>query len=82
MEKSLQQRIEETVREEISVVSYNPQWPHLFDIEAENFQQFLSEKYPNDRVAYTQGKTEFVVSTTEKAKRYYASSDTVIKTPN
>ncbi len=31
----------------------------------------LSEKYPNDRIAYTEGKTEYVVRMTEKARRYY-----------
>ena len=31
----------------------------------------LAEKYPNDRIAYTKGKTEFVVSVTEKARKYY-----------
>lgn len=33
----------------------------------------LSEKYPNDRVAYTKQKSDFVVSVTEKAKGYYNS---------
>ncbi len=32
---------------------------------------FLSEQYPDDRVAYTKGKTDFIVSITEKAKLYY-----------
>lgn len=34
-------------------------------------KQFLCEKYPNDRIAYTEGKAEFIVSLTEKARRYY-----------
>jgi len=31
----------------------------------------LSEQYPNDRVKYTEEKTEFVIDITEKAKKYY-----------
>ena len=31
----------------------------------------LSEQYPHDRVAYTEGKAEFIASVTERAKRYY-----------
>jgi len=31
----------------------------------------LSNKFANDRVAYTKAKTEFIVSITEKAKKYY-----------
>ena len=45
-----------------------------FPDEAEYYaelKQALAEKYPNDRIAYTEGKAEFVVSITEKAKRYY-----------
>jgi GrpB-like predicted nucleotidyltransferase (UPF0157 family) len=34
-------------------------------------KQSLSEKYPNDRAVYTDGKTEFVASVTERAKQYY-----------
>ena len=48
-----------------------------FPDEAERYaklKHFLSEKYPNDRIAYTDGKTEFVLSITEKAKRYYTSN--------
>ena len=37
----------------------------------EEIKRFLFEKYPKDRVAYTKGKTDFIVSVTEKAKRYY-----------
>ncbi|MBL7994128.1 GrpB family protein [bacterium] len=33
----------------------------------------LSEKYPNDRVKYTEEKTEFIVSLTQKAKKHYCS---------
>jgi GrpB-like predicted nucleotidyltransferase (UPF0157 family) len=32
----------------------------------------LADAYPNDRVAYTNGKTEFVVRMTQAAKKYYA----------
>jgi len=37
----------------------------------EDLKRDLAEKYPNDRVAYTEGKTEFIVPLTEKARRYY-----------
>ncbi len=33
MKKSLQQRIEEAVQEEISIVPYNPSWPDIFETE-------------------------------------------------
>jgi GrpB-like predicted nucleotidyltransferase (UPF0157 family) len=44
-----------------------------FPAEAERYgqlKQSLSEKYPNDRVGYTEGKTEYVLSVTERAKQY------------
>ena len=47
-----------------------------FPVEAkcyEELKQSLSEKYPNDRMAYTEGKVEFVASVTERAKKYYAT---------
>jgi GrpB-like predicted nucleotidyltransferase (UPF0157 family) len=47
-----------------------------FPIEAKHYEelkQSLSERYPNDRIAFTEGKTEFVVSITERAKQYYAT---------
>jgi GrpB-like predicted nucleotidyltransferase (UPF0157 family) len=31
----------------------------------------LAERYPNDRVAYTDGKTDYVVRVTQLAKEYY-----------
>jgi GrpB-like predicted nucleotidyltransferase (UPF0157 family) len=31
----------------------------------------LATSHPNDRVAYTKGKTEFIVRVTEQAKRFY-----------
>jgi GrpB-like predicted nucleotidyltransferase (UPF0157 family) len=34
----------------------------------------LAEQYPNDRVAYTEGKTEYVISITERAKRHYSAT--------
>ncbi len=37
----------------------------------EELKRSLSEKYPNDRVAYTEGKAEFVVSVTGRAKQHY-----------
>ena len=32
----------------------------------------LARDYPNDRVAYTNGKTEFIVRVTQSAKEYYS----------
>lgn len=37
-------------------------------------KQFLAAKYPNDRVAYTEGKAEYVISITERAKRHYGAT--------
>ena len=34
----------------------------------------LASASPNDRVAYTEGKSEFVVRVTEQAKRLYGNS--------
>ena len=34
MKKSLEQRIEEAIREEISIVPYDPEWPQLYESEA------------------------------------------------
>jgi GrpB-like predicted nucleotidyltransferase (UPF0157 family) len=45
--------------------------PHVAR-EYEGLKIHLSSAYPNDRVAYTAGKTDFVVRVTEQAKRYYA----------
>lgn len=45
-----------------------------FPDEAKHYDELkrsLSEKYPNDRVAYTKEKTDYIVSTTKKAKQYY-----------
>ena|SRR5712691_12003790 len=39
----------------------------------EELKQSLSEKYPKDRIAYTEGKAEFVISVTDRAKKYYAT---------
>lgn len=44
MQKSLQDRIEELVREEISILPYNPEWPAMFDQEA----AFLRRILPRD----------------------------------
>jgi GrpB-like predicted nucleotidyltransferase (UPF0157 family) len=37
----------------------------------ENLKRNLAEKFPNDRKAYTDGKSEFIVALTERAKRYF-----------
>jgi GrpB-like predicted nucleotidyltransferase (UPF0157 family) len=34
----------------------------------------LASSFPNDRVAYTEGKAEFIAKVTEQAKRYYDRS--------
>ena len=39
--KSLEQRIEEAIREEISIAPYDPGWPHLYESEAAFFQRIL-----------------------------------------
>ena len=39
--------------------------------EYENLKYALARDYPNDRIAYTNGKTEFVVRVTRVAKEYY-----------
>lgn len=41
MKKSLEQRIEEAVREEVSVVPYDPEWPKLFEEEAASLRRKL-----------------------------------------
>jgi GrpB-like predicted nucleotidyltransferase (UPF0157 family) len=40
--------------------------------EYQRLKMQLARDYPNDRVAYTKGKTEFVVKVTGEAKRFYA----------
>ena len=39
--------------------------------EYETLKYALARNYPNDRVAYTNGKSEFVVRVTQVAKEYY-----------
>jgi GrpB-like predicted nucleotidyltransferase (UPF0157 family) len=34
----------------------------------------LSEKHPDDRIAYTEGKAAYVISITEKAKHHYGAT--------
>lgn len=46
MNKSLKQRIEELVREEIAIVPYNSEWPSLFEKEV----TFLRSKLPENIV--------------------------------
>ena len=41
--------------------------------EYETLKLALARDYPNDRVAYTNGKTEFVVRVTQVASEYYRS---------
>jgi GrpB-like predicted nucleotidyltransferase (UPF0157 family) len=41
--------------------------------EYEALKLALARDYPNDRVAYTEGKTEFVARVTQIAKEYYRS---------
>ncbi len=42
--------------------------------EYESLKLYLASAYPNDRVAYTKGKTEFVVRMTQQAKRFYGKT--------
>ena len=37
-------------------------------------KQALAERYPNDRMAYTEGKAEYVIAITERAKRRYGAT--------
>jgi GrpB-like predicted nucleotidyltransferase (UPF0157 family) len=39
--------------------------------EYESLKVHLASAYPSDRLAYTKGKTEFVVRATQQAKRFY-----------
>jgi GrpB-like predicted nucleotidyltransferase (UPF0157 family) len=39
--------------------------------EYETIKVRLAKNFPNDRVTYTQAKTEFIVKVTRLAKRYY-----------
>lgn len=41
--------------------------------EYETLKFALARDYPNDRVAYTEGKTEFVLRVTQEAKEFYDS---------
>jgi GrpB-like predicted nucleotidyltransferase (UPF0157 family) len=41
MDKTLQQRVEEVLREEIAIVPYDSRWPVLFDDEARFLRAFL-----------------------------------------
>jgi GrpB-like predicted nucleotidyltransferase (UPF0157 family) len=45
---------------------------------AEEYQELklrLAKEYPNDRTAYTNGKTEFIVRITQIAKEYYEKKE-------
>lgn len=44
MDKSLKQRVEELVREEIAIATYNPRWPSLFKKESAFLRRKLSKK--------------------------------------
>jgi GrpB-like predicted nucleotidyltransferase (UPF0157 family) len=43
----------------------------------EELKRSLSSRFPSDRVAYTEGKTEFIVKVTEAAKQYYGGRGSV-----
>lgn len=50
----------------------------LFPDEARRYAELkvsLANEFPNDRVAYSQGKTEFIIAVTEKARRYFGEKD-------
>lgn len=42
--------------------------------EYEDLKRSLAAANPNDRVAYTRGKTEFIERVTEQARRFYAKA--------
>ena len=42
--------------------------------EYQDLKYRLAAAFPNDRVAYTKGKTEFVLRVTEQAKRFYGKA--------
>ncbi len=46
MDETLKQKIQQLVREEIEIVSYNPSWPRLFEKE----KIFLQDNLPDDIV--------------------------------
>lgn len=41
LNKTLERRTEEAIREEVSIVSYDPQWPELFNDEASYLRRRL-----------------------------------------
>ena len=48
-----------------------------FPDEARRYEELklsLSGRHPNDRIAYTEGKAEYVRSTTERARRLYGAT--------
>ena len=45
----------------------------------QNLKIHLSKMYPNDRVAYTKGKTEFIEEVTKEAKAYYRKANHTIR---
>ena len=48
-----------------------------FPDEAQRYAELkrsLAEKYLNNRVAYTEGKAQYVISITEEARRYYGAT--------
>ena len=49
---------------------YLIEFPHIAR-QYEDLKLSLSEKYTHDRIAYTKGKTEFIVRLTKKAIEYY-----------
>ena len=72
------------------VESYFEHWDRLFfrdylcehpDIAKEYaaLKWTLAKKYPKNRVAYTKGKTDFIVRITEEAKKYYCFIHTSIE---
>ena len=60
-----------TLWERLYFVEYLKEFPE----EAKKYAQLkqeLSTKFPNNRIAYTKAKTDFIVSLTRKAVKYYA----------
>ncbi|HKO99425.1 MAG TPA: GrpB family protein [Pyrinomonadaceae bacterium] len=52
----------------------------IFDDDARRYEELkrtLVERYPNDRKAYTDGKSEFIVALTKKAKDHFVANRSV-----
>lgn len=73
---TLNTRIQRAVHEDVAIVAYDPAWPeefrrekaHLLSCLPRDLKIQLATAHPNDRVAYTRGKTDFINAVTEQAR--------------